>query len=417
MVAHRGQPLEHQAHDVLVTGAEHVRQVLDGDPQLVDGREDVVGVGCRAVALDEGHHRRERRDVPDHGHRPVFRMEREGDAPLHRQLPDRRAHGRLEPVLGNAVAARLRPHLGVIRVQEHVELGVEQVMLVGHGRGRLHAVGVVEDDAEVADPPDAGLRADGRHPGLDARVAEGALLGLARVPVEVDLLVRAAADAHPPAAALLLVDEDDAVLLALVHRAGGARGHAGGVEAVLADARQVHHEDRLVVGPHLLLEAVAHVRVLTHLVGTSGEVVLPVGPPLQAHPLPGHLRLGPRDRLVLLPAGGDERAVVVGPRLVVVVELRQVRVGEQRGELTQRAAGLQAQAAAAVQLPAALPLLLVLPRLRVADAGLGLDVVEPHVLRALAIRPHGLAGDRAGVAPDALVEVHHHPDLGHDAHQ
>src|SRR6185369_3642815 len=66
--------------------------------------------------------------------------------------------------------------------------------------------------------------------------------------------------------------------------------------------------------------------------------------------------------------------------------------------------------------PAAVPALLVLPVLRVADAGLGLDVVEPGVFHAFAVGPYVLAGDRAGVAADALVEVQHHRDLGADLH-
>src|SRR5690606_35210847 len=105
--------------------------------------------------------------------------------------------------------------------------------------------------------PDAGLGADRRHPRLDPRVAEGALLGLAGVPVEVRLLVGTAGDAVAPAAAGFLVDEDDPVLLALVHRPGGTGGHARGVDAVLADARQVHHERLLELQPHALLERAA----------------------------------------------------------------------------------------------------------------------------------------------------------------
>ena len=91
----------------------------------------------------------------------------------------------------------------------------------------LDAVGVVEQHAEIADAADAGLRAHRRLPGLDARVAEDALLGLAGGPVVVDLLVRAARHAHAPAAALVLVDQHDAVLLALVDRARGAGRDAG----------------------------------------------------------------------------------------------------------------------------------------------------------------------------------------------
>src|SRR5690606_405039 len=98
----------------------------------------------------------------------------------------------------------------------------------------LDAVGVVEEHAEVADPADTGLGADRGQASLDAGEAEGALLRFTRLPVEVDLLVRTAADAHAPAAALVLVDQDDAVLLALVDGAGRAGGDAGRVQAVLA---------------------------------------------------------------------------------------------------------------------------------------------------------------------------------------
>ena len=83
----------------------------------------------------------------------------------------------------------------------------------------------------------------------------------------------------------------------------------------------------------------------------------------------------------------------------------------------QPAAALQLQAALAVQRPAALPLLLVLIPARVSGAGLGLDVVEVDVLRAGPVGPGLLAGHRAGVAADALVQVHHHRDLRHDPHQ
>src|SRR3546814_16417769 len=106
----------------------------------------------------------------------------------------------------------------------------------------LRSVGVIEQHAEVADAPDAGFRADRRLAGLDARVAEGALLRFPGLPVVIDLLVRTARDAHPPAAAFLLIDQDDAVFLALVDGARRADRETGGVEAVLAGPRQVHEQ-------------------------------------------------------------------------------------------------------------------------------------------------------------------------------
>src|SRR3546814_6010140 len=126
-----------------------------------------------------------------------------------------------------------------MRIEENVELRLVEVALVRDARRRLDAVGVVKQHAEIADAPDAGLRAYGRQAGLDAWITEDAFLRFARLPVVVDFFVGTARDAHPPAAALLLVEKHDAVLLALVDRAGWADGEAARVEAVLADPRQV----------------------------------------------------------------------------------------------------------------------------------------------------------------------------------
>ena len=160
-----------------------------------------------------------------------------------------------QPGVRHAVGTRLGDHRWVVRVQEDGELRLVEVLLVLDARRLLDAVGVVEHDAEIADAPDAGLRAHRRLPRLDARIAEDALLGFAARPVVVDLLVGAARHAHAPAAALVLVDEDDAVLLALVDGAGRAGRHARRVEAVLAQPRQVHHEGVFELAVDLLLDA------------------------------------------------------------------------------------------------------------------------------------------------------------------
>src|SRR3546814_16104348 len=53
----------------------------------------------------------------------------------------------------------------------------------------------------VADAPDAGLAAHRRLARFDARIAEDALFRFAGFPVVIDILVRAARQAHAPAAA------------------------------------------------------------------------------------------------------------------------------------------------------------------------------------------------------------------------
>src|SRR5215831_7392998 len=164
-------------------------------------------------------------------------MKREGNSPVDRHFVGGRALGRVDPGVGHAIGPGLRLDIGVVRIEEQLELRLVEVLRVLGTRRALDLVGVIKDDAEIADASDAGFRAHRRQPGLDARVAKRALLGLPGGPIVVDLLVWTARYAHAPAAALVLVDEDDAVLLALVDRTGGAGGDTAWIEAVLADAR------------------------------------------------------------------------------------------------------------------------------------------------------------------------------------
>ena len=108
--------------------------------------------------------------------------------------------------------------------------------------------------------------------------AEDALLGLAREPVEVGLLVRAGRDARAPGAALLLVDQHDAVLAALVQRAGRTGGHAARVQAVVADARQVEEHQPLDADQlhPLLLGQALQVRIVFGVDRRAAKIVVPV---------------------------------------------------------------------------------------------------------------------------------------------
>ena len=218
---------------------------------------------------------------------------------------------------------------------------------------------------------------------------------------------------------IVLVDQDDAVLGPLVDGPRRAGGGARRVEAVLADARQVEHERPLELELHLVLGVSPDPlddRVAVRDLGTAGKAVVPVRAPLDRHRLAGEQRLRLGDREVVAERGVGELLVVIGPGLVVVPDVRQQRVGEDRQQLLDPAARPELEPAVAAQHPAAPPPLLVLVAARVALSGPGLDVVEPHVLDAAAVGPGLLARDRAGVAADALVEVHDHAQLGHHAH-
>jgi hypothetical protein len=185
---------------------------------------------------------------------------------------------------------------------------------------------------------------------------------------------------------------------------------------VLADPGQVEHERLLELELHLVGDFLEH-HILVPMVNGATEVVIPVRAPGDVDVLTGDQRLGPGDRRVFLGRGVGQRAVVVGPRLVVVRDGGQLGVEENRRQTLQPAATLEGEPSTAVQLPAALPLLLVLVATRIPLSRAGLHVVEPHILGASPIGPRLLTGHRAGVAADALVEVHHHRHLGHHAHQ
>ena len=103
----------------------------------------------------------------------------------------------------------------------------------------------------------------------------------------------------------------------------------------------------------------------------------------------------------------------------LILQLRHHRVVEEVEHALQARTRAQPQRLALVAggNPSTLVLVLVLPLLGEADTGLGLDVVPPHVLRALAVGPDVLTRDRAGVATETLVEVEHHRYLTANSHR
>jgi hypothetical protein len=95
---------------------------------------------------------------------------------------------------------------------------------------------------------------------------------------------------------------------------------------VLTDPRQVEHERLLVARLDLLLDPAGQ-RIFMDPLGGAGEIVVPVGPPADLlQRLAGQLRARASDRIVLGQRRRDQLLVVISPRLVVVVDLRKIRV-------------------------------------------------------------------------------------------
>ena len=185
---------------------------------------------------------------------------------------------------------------------------------------------------------------------------------------------------------------------------------------MLAQPRQIHHEGIFELAVDRFFN-IGEILVAAALLELATEDLLPVRAPFDLfHALAGQERARPRRRRRTALAGILQMLIVEGERLVIVIDLGQIRVHEDLGEHPGLAADARRQPAVLVARPAALPCFLVFPFLGIANPGFGLDVVEPGVLDALAARPHVLAGDGTGVAADALVEVQHHCDLRTDFH-
>ena len=282
--AHRQHPFQRQRHRLLVARGQQVGEILHRDAQRLHVghfavEPDLAG-GCgRGWIGDSGGTYQTIGSVRYSGC--------SGNATFHSiaifQIGEALAAS--SQACGMPCRSRLGDDLGIVGIEEDVELRLVEIALVGLAGGFLDPVGVIEHHAEIADAADAGLRAHRRLAGLDARIAEDALLGFARRPVVIDLLVGAAGDAHAPAAALVLVDQDDAVLLALVDRARRTGRDAGRIEAVLAQPRQVHHEGVFELAVDLLLHAL-EIAVLRALGELAAEDLLPVRAPFDLlHPL------------------------------------------------------------------------------------------------------------------------------------
>ena len=372
-----------------------------------------------ALFLEQVNNRRQRRHVPNHRHGAVLGVQGQSHLPLLRQL----VHGRLlscsNPRIGDVVLTSLLNHSRIRRIKHQRQLSLVEVLLILNRSSLSHAVCIVEEDTDVAHTTNTGLSTHGRNTSLNTGVAEGTLLSLTRLVVEVHLLVGATGDALTPTAATVLVNQNDTVLSALVDSAGGARSHAGGVQAVLTNTRQVEHEGLLELELNLVLSLLANLlnqRVQVTVLGRTSQVVVPVHTPLDLGVLTGDEGDRLSSREVITQRSTGQVLVIVGPGLVVVVQLGLNRGSEDREELLEAVTALELQTTALVQHPAALPLLLILVTAGVTLTGTSLNVVEPDVLGTGSVRPCLLTGHGAGVAADALIERHHHSNLCHNAH-
>ena len=143
------------------------------------------------------------------------------------------------------------------------------------------------------------------------------------------------------------------------------------VQAVLAQPGQVHHEGVLELAVDVLLDIVEVCGPSMRLANSPPRISSQFGPhSIFSMRLPViRLRGGGRRMLHL---GRRLQVVVVeGEGLVVVVDLRQVGVGEDLHQQLPLAALARHDGTIGLADPAAVPAVLVLPLLGVADAGLG----------------------------------------------
>ena len=107
--------------------------------------------------------------------------------------------------------------------------------------------------------------------------------------------------------------------------------------------------------------------------------------------------------------------IVEGERFVIIVDFRQIRVGENLGKKPPFSAHPRLQATALLG-PSAVPPFLVFPILGITDARLGLDIIEPSIFHAFTAGPDVFAGHRTGVTADTFIKVQDLADLCANLH-
>ena len=173
---------------------------------------------------------------------------------------------------------------------------------------------------------------------------------------------------------------------------------------MIADTRQVHMEGFLELAIDIPANAI-HVLVHAAIGPLPSHHVFPVWAPLDFfNGFTGNLRERASSRRCLGQRRVLQARIVIGERLVVIVDLRQVRVGEDVQQLRCAPAGLELQLAVD-QRPAAPPFFLVFPVFWIADTGLGFDVIEPDIFHTLAVGPRVFARYGTSVATNTLVQV------------
>src|SRR5690606_7889324 len=130
---------------------------------------------------------------------------------------------------------------------------------------------------------------------------------------------------------------------------------------------------------NLLLDAL-EIIVSRALCEFTAEDLLPVRSPLDLlHALAGNQRTRPRRRRGLHLRRLLKMLVVEGEGLVIIVDFREVGIGENLCQDSPFGADSRFDLAVLLASPPAVPAILIFPVLRIADAGLGFDIVEPGV--------------------------------------
>ncbi|WP_419721859.1 hypothetical protein [Salmonella enterica] len=103
--------------------------------------------------------------------------------------------------------------------------------------------------------------------------------------------------------------------------------------------------------------------------------------------------------------------IIEGKGFIVIIDLRNHRVGENFANYPHFAAQTGPYLAINITNPTALPLLLVFPIFGIANTRFSFDVIEPCVFHPFTSGPDVFTGDGAGVTANTFIEIQYHPNL------
>lgn len=332
-------------------------------------------------------------------------MEREGDIKVNGNIVERRMIGWLKKWVRKEVIEGMIDERRIVRIEEDVEMLMIEIMLVGSGRGLRNEVGIIENKEKIEDEEKKGLREESRMEDLDERIEEDEIIGIEGDKVVVNIIVGEEGKENEKEEEFLMIDKEDEVILEIVDRKGREGRKEGRVEEVIEKERKINNEGVLKMEVDLIIKEIKIV-VIREIGELEEENLLKVREKLDIiNKIEGDKRERKGGRNGEDLEWSMEMEVIEIERLVIIVDLRKVGIGENIGEDEKFWENIRIDIEVIIEKKEEVKIIMVLKLIGKKEEGIGIEIVEKGILEELKIGKEVFESDGEGVEEDKIVEI------------